>query len=374
MHKEVLPTVIRIERTDQLTDQYVLETFDMIIANAQKFLQNNWEETLPNDMFQLIVVDEAHHHPASTWRRIVNKFKNKALVVFFTSTPYRGDRKPVLEDITPAYHLSLEEAVKTGIIRQTKFREFKLIDPLPQDVYIRDLESKTDEEKKSLRRMVTILRKVEELMDLKNGTAQQLPGDIQHMAMAIAKNIDCADQLLDLWKAMYPNYAAETYHSKNQKDEKEGIMDKLKNNKLRLVIVVAMLLEGFDHPPISIAAITCKISSPVKFAQFVGRAQRIYRGPEGTEMNGQADIITLVHYDQGKLYKDFINETLIPDDPENSLKDNPNDGELEDDNKGDPEDDSEDDSKDDLKDDSEDDPKDDSEDDLVDDPEVFKCL
>ena len=169
-HKEVLPTAIRIERTDQLTDQYALGMFDMIIANAQKFLQNNFEETLPNDMFQLVVVDEAHHHPALTWRRIVNKFQNKALVVFFTATPYRGDRKPVLKDITPAYHLSLKEAVKTGIIRQTNFQEFKLIDPLPRDVYIRDLESKTDEEKKSLRRMVTILRKVKELMVLKNGT------------------------------------------------------------------------------------------------------------------------------------------------------------------------------------------------------------
>ena len=54
-------------------------------------------------------------------------------------------------------------------------------------------------------------------------------------------------------------------------------MRRLKNNELSLVIVVAMLLEGFDHPPISIAAITYKIVSPVRFVQFIGRAQRIYR-------------------------------------------------------------------------------------------------
>ena len=168
--------------------------------------------------------------------------------------------------------------------------------------------------------MVTILRKVKELMDLKNGTGantQQLPGGVQHnMAMAIAKKVDYADRLLELWNVISPNDAAETYYHEKEEKEKKDIMRRLKNNELRLVIVVQMLLEGFDHPPISIAAITCKISSPVKFAQFVGRAQRIYRGPEGTrEMNGQADIITHVDYKQRQRYVDLINETLIPDDP-----------------------------------------------------------
>ena len=317
-NKDVLPKAKKIESTAELKDRHPLETNELIIANAQKFLVNNWEDELPADMFRLVIVDEAHHHPARTWRRIVNKFKNKALVVFFTATPYRADRRPVLEDTTPAYHLSLKEAVKTGIIRQTNFQELKLIDPNFPQVYIRDLESKTDEEKKSLRRKMTILRKVKELMDLKNGTganAQQLPGGIQHMGMAIAKNIDCADELLDLWKAMYPEYAAETYHSNLSQWLKKKIMDKLKNNELRLVIVVGMLLEGFDHPPISIAAITCKISSPVKFVQFVGRAQRICRGTNEIEKNGQAHIITHVDYEQRHLYDKFIEERFILDDP-----------------------------------------------------------
>ena len=136
------------------------------------------------------------------------------------------------------------------------------------------------------------------------------------MAMAIAKNVDYANRLLELWNVISPNDAAETYYHEKEEREKKDIMGRLKNNELRLVIVVQMLLEGFDHPPISIAAITCKISSPVKFAQFVGRAQRIYRGPEGTrEMNGQADIITHVDYKQRQRYVDLINETLIPDDP-----------------------------------------------------------
>ena len=329
MHKEVLPTAIRIERTDQLKSQYALEKFDMIIANAQKFSASKanaqtlpdskecedatWEE-LPDNMFQLVMVDEAHHHPAHTWRKIVQKFKGQAQIVFFTATPYRGDLKKVLEDTPLAFHLPLNKAVADGIIRQTKFEQLEHNDDL-KNIRIRNHDGYEKKQIHNMGRMVTVLRRVKDLLVSKNRD-HQLPGGVQHMAMAIAKNVDYANQLLELWNVISPNDAAETYYHDKKEKEKKDIMLRLKNNELRLVIVVQMLLEGFDHPPISIAAITCKISSPVKFAQFVGRAQRIYRGPEGTrEMNGQADIITHVDYKQRQRYVDLINETLIPDDP-----------------------------------------------------------
>ena len=44
------------------------------------------------------------------------------------------------------------------------------------------------------------------------------------------------------------------------------------------VIIVKMLLEGFDHPPVSTAAICTNIHRPIKLAQFIGRAQRVMPG------------------------------------------------------------------------------------------------
>lgn len=132
------------------------------------------------------------------------------------------------------------------------------------------------------------------------------------MAIAIAKDTYYAERLLELWKTNYPNEPAESYHSGKTSDEKDEIMRGIKNNELSLVIVVAMLLEGFDHPPISIAAITCKIRSPVKFVQFVGRVQRIYR-QDGYTDSVTADIVTHEYYEQRQNYKKFIlNEFSIP--------------------------------------------------------------
>ena len=235
MHKDVLPTAIRIERTDQLRDQYALETFDMIIANAQKFPVSKanaqtlldskeckaatWEE-LPDNMFQLVMVDEAHHHPAQTWQQIVQKFKGQAQIVFFTATPYRGDRKKVLEDTPLAFYLPLNKAVADGIIRQTKFEQFEHNDNL-KNISIRNLDSYKEKEIHNMGRMVTVLRRVKALLDSKNRD-QQLPGGVQHMAMAIAKNVDYADRLLELWNVISPNDAAETYyHEKEEKEKKE---------------------------------------------------------------------------------------------------------------------------------------------------------
>ena len=55
-------------------------------------------------------------------------------------------------------------------------------------------------------------------------------------------------------------------------NNRKKMMKEIEANKVKLVVVVGKLLEGFDHPPISIAAILTKTGSPVK---FIGRAQNL---------------------------------------------------------------------------------------------------
>ena len=303
----VLPTGEKIEETLVLQNEGYIEGKEIVIANAQKFVGEKWEQALPDDMFQLIIVDEAHHHPATTWQRIVQKFKDHALVVFFTATPYRGDKQPVLEGHPLTYHLPREDAITKGIIRRTEFEELKDIDLLQAGIPLWDDASPQDREE--IGRFATILRRVASLQE----TKAALPDNIPHMAMAITKYTKDADKLVEVWKVLNPDAPASVYHSgMKPKRRREEVFDKIQTNKLKLVVVVEMLLEGFDHPPISIAAVATKIGSPVKFVQFVGRAQRIYRGTQGPEVNGIAHIVTHSHYQQKQNYENFINESLIP--------------------------------------------------------------
>ena len=316
MQDNVLPQPRIITQTSEIKNEQLLRT-GIVIANAQKFLADNWEEHLSDDLFRLVIVDEAHHHPAKTWQRIVEKFGNENCpVIFFTATPYRTDG----EDVLPrkmsviAHHLPLNDAVDQGIIRETHFQELKELWPDKQ-LPLPNREKFTPDEIEDFGRIIPILNKIKSLLDQKRSDVPNAP----HMAIAITKDTTCADHVLELWRHYHPEEPAETYYSSKSKQDKEEIMTKLRSNKLSLVIVVAMLLEGFDHPPISIAAITYNIKAPIRFVQFVGRAQRIYREKGYTEDgNFQANIVTHKDYQQKENYNNFIEEKLIPTDAEDA--------------------------------------------------------
>jgi len=294
---DALPNGVKIEETKELlTNPKYLTQKDVIIANAQKFLRGKWETALPDDLVQMVIVDEAHHFPAPTWLRIIDKFKNHALVAFFTATPFRTDQKPVV-DCEPAYRLPLEVARAQGIIRRTDFDEINDY----AEVRVGDLSEVYK----------LVLKRVWEKQEEKK-TTQPLPNNIPHMAMAIARDTVEANEVQDLWNTLFGDETAIAYYYQLPTKERLKRMQRLKDNKVRLVVVVDMLKEGFDHPPISIAAILTNISSPVKFTQFIGRAQRIVRTPEENERNVYADVVTHVHFDkQSGNYHNFQKEWLI---------------------------------------------------------------
>ena len=78
-------------------------------------------DDIPSESFDLVIVDEAHHYPAPTWRMLVNHFPNSKRL-FLTATPFHNG-KYILNDIEPCYHLSHRDAVHQGIIRDVKFIE-----------------------------------------------------------------------------------------------------------------------------------------------------------------------------------------------------------------------------------------------------------
>ena len=294
----VLPAGQKIGDTKHVCDTEFLRSKDVIIANAQKFLKDEWEKVLPDDIFKLVIVDEAHHHPSKTWRRIVQKFRNHAMVVFFTATPFRGDGKTVLpsEEGKIVYHLPLQIARQQRVIRGIKWH-----DPLDTDG--------TDDEIFNL-----ILEKVKSIQENKDAT-NPLPDGSPHMAIAITKNIAYAEQVAVLWNTAWgiPGSAV-AYHSDVRPTRiRNDMMEAIKASRVKLVVVVESLLEGFDHPPISIAAIMTKIVSPVKFAQFIGRAQRIVRVREGPEANEiLADVVTHRIFQQEENKRAFEDGRLIP--------------------------------------------------------------
>lgn len=79
-----------------LTDE-VIQSADIVILNVHKLqerLDSSLLKRVEYDYFDFIIIDEAHHSEANTWKRALTYFNN-AKVLKVTGTPFRSDGKKI---------------------------------------------------------------------------------------------------------------------------------------------------------------------------------------------------------------------------------------------------------------------------------------
>ena len=119
-HLDFIPTCGRIATRSDVKNN--LQNHLMIL-NAHK-LANIEEQKIPADIFDLVIIDEAHHYPAQTWKIPVDYFTN-CKKLFLTATPFHKGKKI---DLPIFYELTKEVAIARGIIRAIKFEEVTTYD------------------------------------------------------------------------------------------------------------------------------------------------------------------------------------------------------------------------------------------------------
>ena len=103
-----------VEIMDHLED-------DVMVVNAHKIGGQSKVaiQDIPKDKYDLVIVDEAHHYPAPTWKNLVDHFEHSKRL-FLTATPkHRGTPLP----FSACYEMSWQQAVAEGIIRELEFDE-----------------------------------------------------------------------------------------------------------------------------------------------------------------------------------------------------------------------------------------------------------
>ena len=99
---------------------------DLMVVNAHKIGGQSRVkiEDIPDDRYDLVIVDEAHHYPAPTWKELVDHFPNSKKL-FLTATPYYNNEYIFLNDDPDplCYLLNPAEAVERGVIRRIEFDE-----------------------------------------------------------------------------------------------------------------------------------------------------------------------------------------------------------------------------------------------------------
>lgn len=235
------PNVVELEHLYTVQQLSICEKADVIVTTPQGAMSIIEDDNL-RTMFDLILIDEAHHSAASSWKEILIS-TDHAKQILFTATPFRLDNKELKGKMIYRYPLSL--AYRDGI-----FGEITYI-PIEED------------EAKDL----LIAKKAEEVF---YADREQ---NLKHYLMVRTDTKEKAKDLEKLYQGNTSLNLKRIDSSMSNRTAQKCIKD-LKDGSLDGIVCVDMLGEGFDFPNLKIAAIHVAHRSLSNTLQFIGRFAR----------------------------------------------------------------------------------------------------
>ena len=281
----------------------------IVVANIQQLASSadRWLSQFPSDFFDLIIIDEGHHVAAESWQKVVRSFP-QARFVSLTATPFRADNKDLLGELI--YRYPFARAMLNGYIKhiisasahpaeitftargESDTYSLEQILELKEEAWFRRGVALSDECNRHIAE-----KAVEKVQALRAATG------FPHQIAASAMSIDHADQIRAIFEEM--GLQAETIHSNLPDDRRAAVFAKLRNNQIDVIVQVAMLGEGFDHPPLSIAAIFRPYRSLSPYIQFVGRVMRTVDLNDPNSPNNQGFVVSHIGLNNEEQWDEF---------------------------------------------------------------------
>jgi DNA repair protein RadD len=256
----------------------VCEKSHFVVSNVHQLSTNpeKWLRQFPRDFFDLIIVDEAHHSPADSWKKVVEHFAD-ARIINMTATPFRGDAQEIEGDLV--YRYPFKKATFKGYIKRVTASY-----AAPSEL---EFTAKGETKKYTLNEVLAMkekdwfsrgialsapcnqtivdnsLQRLEQLRE--TGTAHQL--------IAVACTVNHARTIVGLYEAR--GFKADLIYSEMDEEKKVEVKRRLTSGELDCIVQVQMLGEGFDHPKLSVAAIFRPFRTLAPYIQFVGRILRV---------------------------------------------------------------------------------------------------
>jgi superfamily II DNA or RNA helicase len=215
----------------------------------------------------LLVIDEAHHAVAASYRRIIDRVRDAnpdARVFGVTATPNRGDRKGLREVFdNVADQISLGELIASGHL-------------VPPRTFVIDVG--VQDELKSVRKTSSDfdMSEVANIMDRAPVTEEVIrhwkekAGDRQ--TVIFCSTVEHAAHVRDAFQAA--GISAALIHGEMPSETRKSVLADYAGGKIRVIVNVAVLTEGWDHPPISCVVLLRPSSYKSTMIQMVGRGLR----------------------------------------------------------------------------------------------------
>lgn len=240
------PNVVAL--SGRINDWTTLDDVDVVVAHPNSISPGHYpiDAPPPTDLFDLIVIDEAHHAPAPTWTSILDHFSWKQSLLL-TATPVRRDGKRIPGE--HEYHYPLRRALDEGFYHPIRP---VLIEPAdPADRAVCD---------------AAIAFAAAALLDQPEHADSCLL--VRGGSIARLKVLEDIYRLAGIELTLLHNRMTDTA----QRDVRAGLLA----GDIRAVGVVGMLGEGFDLPALRVASYHDKHKSLPATIQLIGRLARVH--------------------------------------------------------------------------------------------------
>ncbi|MBO7433085.1 MAG: DUF3427 domain-containing protein [Salinivirgaceae bacterium] len=254
--------------------QYKPKTgLEHIFISVQTF-NSKFDETfkkLPTDYYDYIVIDEAHHLVADSYRNILNHFSPK-LLIGLTATPERMDGVSLLPDFDNiiSAEIRLPLALEEGLL--TPFQYLCISDNT--DLTDADL---MEGSKYVATKITQKLCNKERVALIVDRLKYYLPDENKCKALGFCATKEHAKYMADQFKRL--GLKAE-YLTSDKNEERETINKKLAKGEINYLFVVDIFNEGVDIPAIDTVLFLRPTESLTIFIQQLGRGLRLYPGKQ----------------------------------------------------------------------------------------------
>jgi len=280
-----------------------------VITNIQQLATkvDKWLLQFPDNFFDMIIIDEAHHSAAESWKKVLERFPN-AKIIHLTATPFRSDRQEIDGELV--YRYSFRSATLKGYIKRLKASYVA-----PSEIEL----GFTDERGRKYNLEEVCKLKAEDwfskgvalaplcnehIVDASLEKLEELrQTGTRHQIIAVACSINHARDIRSLYSER--GYSAEIIHSQQDPEEQKNVLATLRNGTLDCIVQVMMLGEGFDHPHLSVAAIFRPFRSLAPYIQFVGRIMRVIVQNDSVHPDNLGHIVTHLGMNLDQRLKEF---------------------------------------------------------------------
>ena len=226
---------------------------------------SNGAHRFPNNYFDYIIYDEAHHIEAMTYKKVVEHFKPK-FQLGLTATPERMDEKDITDHFGKAlYTKTLPEAIAEKHLATVNYNI--VFDDAVKEAMENGFEPSSLAE---IQRLFDVQPRNELIVERVREAQEQIRQEQnveQVKTIIFCADLEHADAIADMMDG-------ESYHSGKDEKQQAALLDAFRGDGLETITVRDMFNEGVDIPDARLIIFLRTTQSPTIFEQQLGRGLR----------------------------------------------------------------------------------------------------